>query len=371
MEQRATEVAATFSIPSVPVVLPPDPVPQPPTESEDPTLGKRKASEITTDPGATPSVTQKRKKRRKVGLDQSTPAADISTVEVAPPEPTGERGVVPGDATYDAAGPSVVGGTNQGTTSQTQKKKRKKKAVGQSDPTPMAPVDQHVEPPTESPSAPEPPPTKLLGTRKRKTVVLDLSTVIQPPVAAQVCLGPSVCGIIDLRICSAKDSQSTSTAQQPSPIIEPSPSTKKEVPKKTPAKRKAKALVESSKSTPVIPVPHPNGVDEPVSSSTKPKPPVSKSRLPEHRAYVQIITKKRKTGQTDGSSTVEKETKQQGAVCFLVSPPVPGLNEPPGPVKKPAQPTAGKPKGGHYLEIKSRPPITSLATRKPEEVEEG
>ena len=199
VEQKVTEVAATSSSTNVPIVLPPNPDPQPPTESEDPTLGKRKASQITTDTGAVPSVTQKRKRRRKVGPDQSIPAADTSTIEVAPPDPEIGQGVVPGDATHDAAGSSAVGGANQGTTSPTQKKKRRKKAgVGQSDPTPVEPMGQHIEPPTEPTNAPEPPPVEPARTRKRKTIVLDLSTVIQPSAAAQVRLGSSVCGVIDL-----------------------------------------------------------------------------------------------------------------------------------------------------------------------------
>ena len=192
------EVAATSSITNIPVVPPQNPAPQLPVEFEDATLGKRKASQITADPGPTPSVTQKRKRRRKVGPDQSTSVVDNFTVEPAPPEPQAERAVVPVDAVHDVPGPSVVAGVNQVATSQTQKKRRKKAGVGQSEPTPTDPVEQHVEPLAEPAAAPEPPPAEPPKTRKRKTVVLELSTVIQPPAVAQVRLGPSVYGIIDL-----------------------------------------------------------------------------------------------------------------------------------------------------------------------------
>ena len=190
------EVSASSSSTNV-LVPPPNPAPQLPVESEDPTLGKRKASQITADPGATSSVTQKRKKRRKVGPDQSTSAADNSTVEAALPEPQAERTTVPVDAIHDVAGPSVVVSVNQGLASQTQKKKKKKKAgAGQNIPMPTDPVGQDVELPVE-PAGPS-----KIG--KRKTVVLDLSTVIPPPAVAQVRLGPSVYGIIDLWVAACK-----------------------------------------------------------------------------------------------------------------------------------------------------------------------
>lgn len=100
--------------------------------------------------------------------------------------------------------------------------------------------------------------------------------------------------------------------------------------KKPPAKRKAKTPGEpSGPASANPPVPRPNVVDELVlpSATTKPKPPVSKSGLPRPQVYVEIVTKKRKTGKTDGPGTVEKETKPQGAVCFPISSHVPVLNE--------------------------------------------
>jgi len=103
-----------------------------------------------------------------------------------------------------------------------------------------------------------------------------------------------------------------------------------EVTKKSLAKRKTKTPAEPPEPTPAtLPVPRTNVADEPVSFSTatKPKPPVSKSGLTRPQVYVEIITKKGKTGKADGLSTVEKETKQQGAVCFLILLPVLGLNE--------------------------------------------
>lgn len=100
--------------------------------------------------------------------------------------------------------------------------------------------------------------------------------------------------------------------------------------KKPPAKRKAKTPAEPSGPAPADPpVPRPNVVDEPglPSATTKPKPPVSKSGLPRPQVYVEIVTKKRKTGKTDGPGAVERETKPQGAVCFPTLPLVPVLNE--------------------------------------------
>jgi len=73
------------------------------------------------------------------------------------------------------------------------------------------------------------------------------------------------------------------------------------------------------------PVSRQNVADESV-PTTKPKPPVSRSGLPRQEVYVEIITKKRKTGKMDGSSTVEKETEQQGAVCSSNLSPVLVLN---------------------------------------------
>jgi len=184
-------------------VFPPNPEPRPPIESEDPTLGKRKASQITADPEAVPSVTQKRKKRRKVGPGQSISVVNNSAIAAEPPEPGPEverrvvpGDVVPGDAARDAPSTGVVVEGNRSVISQAQKKKRKN-ATGQSDSTSADPVERRIEPSAEPVDAPEPTPAEPQRTKKRKkTVVLDLSTVIHPPSTTQVCLHPffSSCG---------------------------------------------------------------------------------------------------------------------------------------------------------------------------------
>ena len=164
-------------------MLPPNPASHLPAESEDPTLGKRKASEITTDHEAVPTVTQKRKKRRKVGPDQSISATSNSATTAEPPVLGTERGVVPGDAPSTTA----VAQVNQLTISQTQKKKKKNAGAGQSDSTVTDPVERRIEPPREQADAPvEPQTTK----KRKKTVVLDLSTVIQSPSTTQACSDP-------------------------------------------------------------------------------------------------------------------------------------------------------------------------------------
>lgn len=102
------------------------------------------------------------------------------------------------------------------------------------------------------------------------------------------------------------------------------------VTKKSLTKKKTKALVETSEPSPMTPpIPSLNVIDEPVSSNSipKPKPPVSKLGFPRSQVYVEIITKKRKSGKMDGSSTVEKESKQKGAVGFLISSSGFGLND--------------------------------------------
>lgn len=189
-EQKAGEVTVTSSSTSVPVVLTPNPAPHPPAEPEDPTLGKRKASRITTDPETVPSVTQKRKRRRKVGPDQSISAVNNTAIVAEPPEPGPEakRGVVPGDASV-APGTSAVAEGNRSVISQAQKKKKRKTTAGQSDSTSADPVGRRIEPSAEPADAPEPAPAEPQRTKKRKkTVVLDLSTVIHPPSTTQVCL---------------------------------------------------------------------------------------------------------------------------------------------------------------------------------------
>jgi len=196
---KAGGIAASSSSTITPLVFSSIPAPQPLAESEDPTLGKRKASKITTDLEATPSVTQKRKKRRKVGPDQSISAVNNSAITPAPPEPEGERETVPEVTANDAARTSVPADTNQSTIPQTQKKKKRKQAgEGQSDSTPAASMERGIDPSTEPVGAPEPPPAGPSKTKKRKTVVLDLSTVIQPPVTAQVRLDASICGTSNL-----------------------------------------------------------------------------------------------------------------------------------------------------------------------------
>ena len=104
------------------------------------------------------------------------------------------------DAAHDAASASVVADVNQSTISQTQKRKKKKNTgMGQSDPAPADSVERRIEPPAEPAGAPEPPVRSSKTKERKKTVVLDLSTVIQTPAAAQVCLDPSVSRTIDLR----------------------------------------------------------------------------------------------------------------------------------------------------------------------------
>ncbi|KAF9653914.1 hypothetical protein BDM02DRAFT_3182353 [Thelephora ganbajun] len=311
-QSKAGEVVATSSSTAAPTPLPSNPAPRFPAESEDPTLGKRKASQITTDVETVPSVTQKRKKRRKVGPDQPISTANTSTIIAVPPEPGAEQGVVSGDTTRDAAGTTVDADANQSAVPQAQKKKKRKNTgAGQNNSTPADAMERRMGPPLELADAPEPTPPGPPKTKKRKkTVVLDLSTVIQPPPRAQ-------------------EPPSTSTARPSLPVTEPPPSATKEAAKNPSAKKKSKAPAEPSEPTSIaLPVPLSNVVEGPVSSSVtaKPKPSVSKSGLTRPQVYVEIITKKRKTGKTDGSSTAEKESKQQG------------------PLKKPAQPTVGKAK---------------------------
>ena len=134
------------------------------------------------------------------------------------------------------------------------------------------------------------------------------------------------------RIHFGQESSSIPNTQPPSPelVTEPPLSMTQEITKKSSAREDSKALAEPPEPTPsTSPVSRPTGVDEPVPSSAtaKPKPPVSKSGFPRQQVYVEIITKKRKTGKADGSSAVEKEPEQQGAVGFLVSLPGLGLNE--------------------------------------------
>lgn len=125
------------------------------------------------------------------------------------------------------------------------------------------------------------------------------------------------------RIHWGQESSSGSTARPllPKSAPEPSTSTTQGATKKPLAKTKANQPAGSPElvsNTP--PAPYPSGVEEPVPSGpiTKPKSPVSKSGFPRHRAYVEIVTKKRKTGGTDGSTVVEKGQKQQGAVGSLI-----------------------------------------------------
>lgn len=126
----------------------------------------------------------------------------------------------------------------------------------------------------------------------------------------------------------AQESQSTPVDQLPSLATEPSLPAEKEVTKKPPVRKRTKAAAKPSESTPTAPPPGPSAPEEHISSGTtsKPRPPVSKSGLTRPQVYVEITTKKRKTGKMDGSSTIE-EGKQQGAVCFPTFSLVLGLNE--------------------------------------------
>lgn len=180
-------------------MFPSDPVHLHPLEPEDPALGKRKASQITIDPEAVPPVNQKRKKRRKVGSDRSISVAATPTVTVEPLE-SEEGRKPPGEMTHDVPSTSAATDANQLTVSPTQKKRKRKRAKSsQSDSTSVDLVEQRVEESTEVTSAPEPPPAEAPKTKKRKkTVVLDLSTVILPPAVTQVYPGTFVRGFINL-----------------------------------------------------------------------------------------------------------------------------------------------------------------------------
>jgi len=180
-----TGEAATTSSVDASTVLPLNPALHPPPESEDPTLGKRKASQITTDPQAVPSVIQKRKKRRKVVPAQSISAANDSTT-AEPPEPEVERGVIPRDVTRDAPSTSAGADTNHSVVPQKQTKTRKYPVASHSDSTPVDSAERRVGPPTE-------PAESSKAGKRGKTVVLDLSTVIPSPTAAQVRLDLSIC----------------------------------------------------------------------------------------------------------------------------------------------------------------------------------
>lgn len=174
-------------------------LPPGPAGPEDPILGKRKASQITVDPEATPPANQKRKKRRKVGPNQLISIAASPTAMAETPEPEGGRKLT-GETIRDVLSTSAAADTNQASVFPTQKKKKRKGAkADQSDSTSMDLAEQHVEQSTEVASISKPPPAEASKTKKRKkTVVLDLSAVIPPPAAAQVYPGPFVCGVVNL-----------------------------------------------------------------------------------------------------------------------------------------------------------------------------
>lgn len=110
-----------------------------------------------------------------------------STVTTEPPEPEAERRVVPREVTRDAPSTSAGPDTNQPVVPQKQKKKGKYTGATQGDSMLADSADRRVEPPTKPAGAPKPPPAESskIGKRK-KTVVLDLSTVIPSPAATQV-----------------------------------------------------------------------------------------------------------------------------------------------------------------------------------------
>ena len=121
-----------------------------------------------------------------------------SAITAVPPEPDAVRQVVLGDITHSAASTSAVADADQLAIPKTQKKKKKKNAgVGQSDSTSTDLIEQHVEPPAEPAGPSESPPAGPSRAKKQKTVVLDLSTVIQPPATAQVRRDLSVREIVD------------------------------------------------------------------------------------------------------------------------------------------------------------------------------
>ena len=176
----------------------PNHAPQPPAESEDPTLGKRKASQITADHEATPSVTRKRKKRRKVGPEQSISAVDNSAITVPPVEPPVEQEAAPENVTHNAASASAVADPDQSSIS-TARKKRKRKNAGaaQANSTPAEPAERAVELAVGSFDVPKPPPAEPSRAKKRKTVVLEPLTVIPSPVDTQVRIDFLHCNIIN------------------------------------------------------------------------------------------------------------------------------------------------------------------------------
>ena len=176
----------------------PNHAPQPPAESEDPTLGKRKASQITADHEATPSVTRKRKKRRKVGPEQSISAVDNSAITVPPVEPHVEQEGAPENVTHNAASASAVADPDQSSISAAKKKKKRKNAgAAQANSTPAGQAERAVELAMGSSDVPKPPPAEPLRTKKRKTAVLEPLTVIPSPVDTQVRIDSLHCDIIN------------------------------------------------------------------------------------------------------------------------------------------------------------------------------
>lgn len=126
-------------------------------------------------------------------------AANSSTTIAEPPEPDAEQVVVPGDTTGGAPSTSVATDADQSVVSQKQKKRRKHAGAGQSDSTPADSSERHAEASAEPVGALEPPQTEPSKTKKRKkTVVLDLPTVIPSSAAAQVRLDPSICETVNL-----------------------------------------------------------------------------------------------------------------------------------------------------------------------------
>lgn len=183
---------------TLPTTLPPDPAPQFPAEVEDPNLGKRKASQIVTDQEATPSVAHKRKKRRKVGSEQPMQATDNSTITAASHGPRTEQGTASESTTPDVTNTKASVSVDQPTVS-TSKKKGKNTGTAQTDSTPAEVAESHTELVTELADAPNLPPAEPSRTKKRKkTVILELSTVIPSPATTQVRMDLLPCEISGL-----------------------------------------------------------------------------------------------------------------------------------------------------------------------------
>jgi hypothetical protein len=194
MEQKVGGTGSTSLSTGVPTTIISNPTHESSAEPEDLTLGKRKASQITNDPGATPSVTQKRKKRRKAGPEPIS-ATDNSPIPSVPPETKTGQGTTLGNTARDVANTIAVAAPNQSTVS-TTKKKKKRKNPGPTQTDSISPelAELHA----QQADASEPAIAEPSKNKKPKTVVVDLSTVILSPATTQVRIDPLACEINNL-----------------------------------------------------------------------------------------------------------------------------------------------------------------------------